>query len=87
MPGARCPAFGWAGPCLFSSVQIEVGHLPTGWPHDHGPTNVGAMVKSSNKSTNFVFFYTQPYQGSVVCTAGVLREGGVGQGKGGGEGG
>ena len=22
-----------------------MSHPPTGWPHDHGPTNVGAMVK------------------------------------------
>ena len=34
--------------CLFSSVQWIyqwVSYLPTGWPHDHGPTNAGAMVK------------------------------------------
>ena len=41
----RCPAFGRAGTCLFLSVQLDVSHLATGWPHDHGPTNVGAMVK------------------------------------------
>ena len=23
-----------------------LSHLPTGWQHDNGPTNVGAMVKS-----------------------------------------
>ena len=23
-----------------------ISHLPTGWPQDYGPTNVGAMVKT-----------------------------------------
>ena len=39
-------AFGRAGTCLFSSVQLEVTES-TGWPHDHGPTNIGAMVKTA----------------------------------------
>ena len=46
----RCPAFVWAGTCLFSPVQLDdqsVSDPPTGWPHDHGPTNVEAMVKGS----------------------------------------
>ena len=29
-------------------VQFK-GYLPTEWPHDHGPTNVRAMVKCSGK--------------------------------------
>ena len=29
-----------------SHLFIEtLTYLPTGWPQDHGPTNVGAMVK------------------------------------------
>ena len=28
--------------CLFLEMM---SHLLNGWPHDHGPTNVGAMVK------------------------------------------
>ena len=36
--------------CLFNEmVSQSVSHLPTGWPHDHGPTNVRAMVKSDFK--------------------------------------
>ena len=38
--------------CLQASADMFVlvcsvyaSHLPTGWPHDHGPTYVGAMVK------------------------------------------
>ena len=27
---------------LFNEMMSD---LPAGWPHDHGPTNVGAMVK------------------------------------------
>ena len=46
----QCPAFGWARTCLFLSVQWNmsewVSNLPTGWPNDHCPTYVGAMVKS-----------------------------------------
>ena len=30
--------------CLFNEIQVS--DPPTGWPHDHGPTNVGAMVKN-----------------------------------------
>ena len=44
----RCPAFGQAGTCLFLSGQLDgkwVSHRPRGWPHDHGPFNVKAMVK------------------------------------------
>ena len=26
----------------------SVSHPPTGWPQDHGPTNVGAMVKTGS---------------------------------------
>ena len=45
----QCPAFGRAGTCLFLSVQLDnqwVSHLLTGWGDDHGPTNVGDMVKT-----------------------------------------
>ena len=35
----RCPAFGQA-------VQLEVTDPLTGWPQDHGPSNIGPMVKS-----------------------------------------
>ena len=31
---------------LFNEMMSD---LPTGWPHDHGPTNVGAMVKNYTK--------------------------------------
>ena len=31
--------------CLFSSVCEMVTNMMTGWRDDHGPTNVGAMVK------------------------------------------
>ena len=31
---------------LVFSVRWSVSHAPTGWPHDHGLTNVGAMVKT-----------------------------------------
>ena len=45
----RCPAFNQAGTYLFLSVQLDtcqsVSDVLNGWPHDHGPTNVGAMVK------------------------------------------
>ena len=40
----RCPAFGQAWTCLFSSVQLDgesASDLPTGWPHDHGSTTSG----------------------------------------------
>ena len=30
---------------LVCSMKQLVSHLPTGWPHDHGLTNVEAMVK------------------------------------------
>ena len=30
-------------------VNESVSHPPTGWPHDHGMTNVGAMVKKSEE--------------------------------------
>ena len=47
----RCPAFGRAGTCLFLSVQLQVSqsinHLLTTWWDDHGPTNFGAMVKTT----------------------------------------
>ena len=33
--------------CLFNEMCMS--HPPKGWPHDHGPTNVGAMVKRDNK--------------------------------------
>ena len=26
-----------------------MSHPPTGWPHDNGPTNVGAMVKITTR--------------------------------------
>ena len=45
----RCPAFGQAGTCLFCSRLFNerlLSHIPTGWPHDHSPTNVEAMVKA-----------------------------------------
>ena len=41
----RCPAFGRSGTYLFSSVQLD-GNPPAGWPHDHGPTKIGAMIKT-----------------------------------------
>ena len=50
----RCPAFDWAGACLFSSVQLDdvsTSDPPTWWPHDHGPTNIGAMVKKTRAET------------------------------------
>ena len=55
----RCPAFGRAGTCLFSSVQWIyqwVSDLPTWWLHDHGLTNVVAMVKSAlgNKTAKYL---------------------------------
>ena len=31
--------------CLFNE---PISDLPTGWPHENGPTNVGAMVKATN---------------------------------------
>ena len=38
---------GWDMFVLVCSVRCAlVSHLPTGWPHDHGPTNVRAMVKT-----------------------------------------
>ena len=47
----RCPAFARARTCLFLSVQQDitesVSHGQNGWPHDHGPTNVRAMVKTN----------------------------------------
>ena len=52
----RCQAFGRAGTCLFPSVQLDgqwVSDPPTGWPHDHGPTNVRAMVKITMCTTCF----------------------------------
>ena len=30
---------------LVCSINLLVSDLQTGWPHDHGPNNVGAMVK------------------------------------------
>ena len=36
--------------CLFWNVSQWVSHPPTGWREDHGPTNVGAMVKISTKT-------------------------------------
>ena len=43
----RCPNYGRAGTFLFLSVNMKrsVSHVRTGWREDHGPTNVGAMVK------------------------------------------
>ena len=33
---------------LFNEIMSEsVSDPPIGWPHDHGPTNVGAMVKTT----------------------------------------
>ena len=44
-------------------ISQSVSHPPTGWPHDHSPTNVGAMVKTkiSPMETNV----TRLYQESV----------------------
>ena len=42
VPGLR-PA--WNIFVLVCSMKQSVSE-PTGWPHDHGPTNIGAMVKS-----------------------------------------
>ena len=42
VPGLR-PA--WDMFVLVCSVNLLLSDPPTGWPHDHGPTNVGAMVK------------------------------------------
>ena len=44
----QCPAFGRAGTCLFLSVQLDgesVSDILNVWTHDHGPTNVRAMLK------------------------------------------
>ena len=41
------PGLGQAGTCLVLSVCKMVSNLLTGWRKDHGPTNVGAMVKST----------------------------------------
>ena len=49
--GAR-PSAGLEHVCsrLFNeTISQWVSHPPAGWPHDHGPTNVGAMVKRINK--------------------------------------
>ena len=42
--GARPSA--WLGH-VCSCVFVNLNHLATGWPHDHGPTNVGAIVKTA----------------------------------------
>ena len=43
--GARPSAgLGHVCSCLFSETRVI--YVATGWPHDHGPTNVGAMVKT-----------------------------------------
>ena len=37
--------------CLFLSILLDdywVSYLPTGWPHDHGTTNIRAMVKKKH---------------------------------------
>ena len=43
-----CGALVWS--CTIDlAVQLDgesTSDPPTGWPHDHGPTNVGAMVKT-----------------------------------------
>ena len=38
----------YSGACLFLSVQLDAYDVPTGSRHDHGPTNVGAMVKTGD---------------------------------------
>ena len=48
----RCP--GWDMFVLVCSVRWSVSHLPTGWPHDHGPTNVRAMEKNG---FNLLYFH------------------------------
>ena len=67
----RCPAFGRAGTCLFLSLCEMINQSPEKkWPHDHGPTNVRAMVKkhfkvvlctlkSTFNSEHFVFTFQQ----------------------------
>ena len=34
--------------CLFNEI---ISDLPTGWPHDHGPTKVGGHGKTRNKAS------------------------------------
>ena len=39
------PLAGLGHVCSRLLNEMRVSDHPTGWPHDHGPTNVGAMVK------------------------------------------
>ena len=40
--------------CLFN--EMRVSDVVNGWPHDHGPTNVGAMIKRTSKTSLQPFF-------------------------------
>ena len=54
----QSPAFGRAGTCLFLSVQLDDQSPTNGWRKDNGPTNVGAMVKTTGVINNST--YTLP---------------------------
>ena len=53
--------------CLFFSVLQILGYPLNGWPHDHGPTNVGAMVKILQQITVQTFNLYNAYALQVVC--------------------
>ena len=48
MPGLRP---GWDMFVLVCSVKRLLSDVLNGWPHDHGPTNAGAMVKKTDIRT------------------------------------
>ena len=57
--------------CLFSSVRETVSHLMTGWRDDHGPTNVGAIVKIIYPESRHAGGTVDPEQVTVEIHPGV----------------
>ena len=52
---------GWDMFVLVCSMKQSVSHVPTGWPQENGPTNVGAMVKTlyDMACKNIKFYYVE----------------------------